>query len=188
MTEILNNRTKTYSEIAEKCIRQLLDEFVKNPHNFFSESDVKCRLFALLFQHPQINIPMETMNGGLVWPLHTEVSYFDDDGKLFFHVDLSAVDPAFTEVHSNWRNAKIILRKGYRAGVCYFAVELKLNKIRKIPRMFEAWQKDMVKLENIKSRNKLLTCFSILFDKKGNAFADEQFKEIVNKHPQVKIL
>ena len=44
MSEIVD-----YARIADQYIRELVSEFNNNPYNFFSESDVKCRLFNMMF-------------------------------------------------------------------------------------------------------------------------------------------
>lgn len=188
MSEELNVKAEQYCRIAENSIKQLLGEFVENPAYFFSESDVKCRLFQLLFQHKQISTLGKTIDGKLTLPLHTEVSYFNDEGQLLFHVDLSAVDPLFTDTFSNSQNGGVKLSKGYSAKMCYFAIELKLNKLAPKNDMMEKWIADMEKLTNIKKRNPFLACFSILFDKTANSLSAQEFKAIIEKYGDIKIL
>jgi hypothetical protein len=188
MSDELSNKSKEYCAIALQSIKQILKEFVATPSCFFSESDVKCRLSNIFFQHKEINIPKETMDKQLTYPLHTEVSYFDDNSKLLFHVDLSAVDVGFTDMQSQARRGRIRLAKGYCANVCYFAIELKLNKHYNKPKMLKDWTADMVKLASIKTRNPYLICFSILFDKKANKLSEKEFEEILNKYGQIRIL
>jgi hypothetical protein len=188
MNETINYRADDYARIAAQCIKQLSAEFRENPYDFFSESDVKCRLIMTLLQHKAISSPKQSFDKKLISPLHTEVSYFDDEGRLFFHVDVSAVDPAYTNVYSNLRTGRIKLSKGYRADVCYFAIELKMNKQKKKKRMLEMWEKDMAKLVNIRTRNRFLTCFSVLFDKKpNNAITENEFEDLRIRYPQIKL-
>jgi hypothetical protein len=142
----------------------------------------------MLFQRGEIGVPGKTIDGQLTWPLHTEVTYFDDNGQLLFHVDLSAVDTAFTDTFSNMETGGVRLSKGYSAKMCYFAIELKLNKRDNKTKMLRDWIKDMDKLTNIKTRNPYLTCFSILLDKKANAFTSTEFNDICNKYKQIKAL
>lgn len=188
MSEEFDSKAKLYCSIADRCIKQLLDEFTTIPSLFFSESDMKCRLFIMLFQHKQISVPRKTIDGQLTSPLHTEVSYFDDNGKLLFHVDLSAVDPLFTDTFSNREIGGVKLSKGYSAKLCYFAIELKLNKLNNKSNMLKRWITDMEKLTNIRTRNPYLACFSVLFDKKTNHLNPEEFEEICNKYRQIRLL
>jgi len=180
-------KAEFYSKIAEECILQLLGEYEKNPYNFFSESDVKCRLFTLLFQNKDMRAMSKTIDGKLTRPLHTEIAYFDDEGRLVFRVDLSAVDPAYTDVYGSLKHGRIRLAKGYRADVCYFAIELKFNKRSKKENMLRIWEEDMMKLVDIKTRNPYLTCFSVLLDKKNNAIDEKELQDIKTKYPGIKI-
>ncbi len=184
----LEERAKRYLLITEKSVRGLVDYFKSHPYNFFSESDVKCVLFELLFQHKEMNTLEETFDGKLTWPPHSEVSYFDENGKLFFHVDLSVIDPSWAKVYSKPQTRKIKLAKGYEAPVCYSAIELKLNKMNRKAKMFEKWEKDIRKLADIKTRNKFLTCFSIFLDKKNNKLTDHEFRGLCINHPDVRIV
>lgn len=177
-----------YVEIAERYIKQLVTEFENNPYNFFSESDVKCRLFMMLYQDSVISELKQTTDGKWISPLHSEVSYFNEKGKLVFHVDLSAIDPETTDVYSTPRTEGIRFAKGYRAGECSLAIEIKLNKVSNKRRMLTAWEKDMKKLEGIKSRNPHLTCFSILLDKKNQISSNSELVHFQRVYPNVKIV
>jgi len=177
-----------YARIAKQRIRELVDEFKNNPYNFFSESDVKCRLFLLLYENDEFKRLKCTTDGKLISPLHTEVTYFNDRGKLLFHVDLSAIEPKNTNVYSAPRRGEMKLAKGYRAGDCYFAIEIKLNRTNGKPKMLARWIKDIEKLEDIRRRNPLLTCFAILLDKKGHLLEEAELFDMQRNFPQVKIV
>lgn len=188
MSDELDTRATLYREIAQESLGQLLNEFTGAPSLFFSESDVKCRLFYILFQNDRINTPRRTSDGQYTWPLHTEVSYFNDDSKLLFHVDLSIVDPSFTDTFSNVETGGVRLSKGYSAKMCYAAIELKLNKLDNKNDMMKNWISDMDKLTDIRTRNPYLACFSVLFDKKANTLSKNEFDEVCKKYKQVRVL
>jgi hypothetical protein len=177
-----------YVELVERNIRELVTELKGNPYNFFSESDVKCRLFMMLHRDNYICNLKETMDHKQISPLHSEVSYFNDRGKLLFHVDLSIVEPETTDVYSNPTTDGIRLSKGYRAGDCYIAIEIKLNKRFDKQKMLEGWEKDMCKLENIRTRNPYLTCFSLLLDKKNHNLTDIERADMRKRYPQTRIV
>lgn len=177
-----------YIAIVERSIRELVTEFEGNPYNFFSESDVKCRLFMILQRYDYIHTLKETMDHKMISPLHSEVSYFDDQGKLLFHVDLSIVEPKTTDVYSTATTDGIRLSKGYTAGECYIAVEIKLNKKLDKQRMMAAWEKDMRKLQNIRTRNPNLTCFSLLLDKKNHSLTESEGARLRRLYPQTRII
>jgi hypothetical protein len=177
-----------YARSAERYIRELVSDFVSNPFNFFSESDVKCRLFNMMFQNSEIGRLKRTMDGRQIYPLHSEVTYFNREGRLLYHVDLSAVEPEETDVYSNPQTEGIRFSKGYSAPECLFAIELKLNKRNKKEKMLSVWEKDMEKLADILSRNPSLTCFCMLLDKKNRISEENELADLEAKYPRVKLV
>jgi len=177
-----------YVQIAERYIKELVTDFKNNPYNYFSESDVKCRLFMMMYKNSAISAPKQTIDGKMISPLHSEVTYCNDKGKLLFHVDLSIVDPGNTDVYSNPTSEGMRFSKGYRAGECYVAIEIKLNKIGDKQKMLERWKKDMKKLKDIKSRNPFLTCYSILLDKKNHIQETTEPSSFRRNYPQTRII
>jgi len=177
-----------YARLAERYIRELVSDFVSNPFNFFSESDVKCRLFNMMFQNSEIGRLKKTIDGKRIYPLHSEVTYFNHEGRLLYHVDLSAVEPEETDVYSNPQAEGIRFSKGYSAPECLFAIELKLNKRNKKEKMLVIWEKDMKKLNDILSRNPSLTCFSMLLDKKNRISDEHELTNLAASYPRIRII
>lgn len=177
-----------YARLAERYIRELVSDFVSNPFNFFSESDVKCRLFNMMFQNSEIGRLKRTTDGKHIYPLHSEVTYFNREGRLLYHVDLSAVEPEETDVYSNPQTEGIRFSKGYSAPECLFAIELKLNKRNKREKMLVIWEKDMKKLDDILSRNPSLTCFCMLLDKKNRISEEHELTNLAASYPRIKII
>lgn len=177
-----------YAELAEQYIRELVSEFSSNPFNFFSESDVKCRLFTMMFQNSEMGRLKTTMDGKSVYPLHSEVTYFNHKGKLLYHVDLSAVEPEDTDVYSRPQTEGIRLSKGYSAPECLFAIELKLNKRYRKKKMLALWEKDMKKLDDILTRNPLLVCICILLDKKNRISEENELTELRGKYQRIRLI
>jgi len=177
-----------YAVIAERHIKELVSEFNSNPFNFFSESDVKCRLFNMLFQNSEIGKLKRTTDGKQIYPLHSEVTYFNRRGRLLYHVDLSAVKPEETDVYSTPQAEGIRFSKGYSAPECLFAIELKLNKRNKKEKMLIIWEKDMKKLHDILSRNTSLTCFCLLLDKKNRISKERELTNLAAGYPEIKII
>jgi hypothetical protein len=180
--------TTDYFRIATRYIKQLANEFKTNPYDFLSESDVKCRLFMILSRDNALSSLKPTNDGKQISPLHSEVSYFDRNGKLLFHVDLSAIDPGTTDVYSKSGKGEVRFAKGYRAGECYLAIEIKLNKSTNKRKMIADWEKDMRKLADIKSRNPGLICFSILLDKKSHISSNDELVQLLGAYPDTKIV
>ena len=120
--------------------------------------------------------------------MHSEVTYFNDEGKLLYHVDLSAVEPEDTDVYSKPQTEGIRLSKGYRAPECLFAIELKLNKRYKKEKMLAIWEKDMKKLGDILSRNPSLACFCLLLDKKNRISEENELADLEVNYPRIKLI
>ena len=172
------------------CIDKLKSEFETNPFNFLSESDMKCCLFMELWKNPELSQLKRTSNKQKISSLHSEVSYFDKNRKLNFHVDISAIKPEHTKVYGSRGGflQKIMLSKGYEFGDMIFVIEVKLNKGRwSKEKTLSKWIKDLEKLEDIITRNVGGYYFSILFDKR-NHFTIEEVNRLRNAHQDVKII
>jgi len=182
------SRRLDFVKTAKACIKKLASEFTSNPYNFFSESDMKCRLYKLMFQYRNINKLRPTKDGKMIHPLHSEVRYFNHDGRLLYQVDLSAVFPESTDVYSKPKTEGIKLAKGYYAPRCTFAIELKLNKRYKKRKMLDLWEKDMKKLSDIRTRNPSLVCFCILFDKKNQILEANETALLGTKYPGIELV
>ena len=101
---------------------------------------------------------------------------------------MSAVYPKFTDVYSKPKTEGIQLSKGYYAPKCTFAIELKLNKRYRKPKMLDLWEKDMEKLSDILTRNPSLACFCILFDKKNRVSEISELTSFGTSYPEIKLI
>jgi len=182
------NKWIDYTGLIDRTLKEFVYEVQLHPYNFLSESDVKCKLFMMLYRHKEINRLKKTLDGRLISPLHSEVSYFNDKGKLLFHVDLSIIDPKTTDVYSKSKKMAIKFSKEYRAGVCYSAIEIKFNRRFGKDKIMEKWEKDWEKLEDISTRNQLITCYSILLDKKNRFSQQDEIVPYSQQYPNVKIV
>lgn len=182
------NKWIDYSGLINKTLKDYVSEVQLNPYNFLSERDVQCTLFMMLNSHKEINNLQKTLDGRKISPLHSEVSYFNDEGKLMFHVDLSIIDPKTTDVYSKRKKMEIIFAKEYRAGLCYAAIEIKFNRRDSKNKILEKWKKDWAKLDNILTRNPLLTCYSILHDKRNHFSKQDEIIPYSKEYSKVKII
>lgn len=182
------NRWIDYSGLINKTIKEYVSKVQLHPYNFLSEGDVQCALFMMLSNHKEISDLKKTIDGKRISPLHSEVSYFNDRGKLSFHVDLSIIDPETTNVYSERKKIEIIYAKEYRAGLCYAAIEIKFNKRYSKNEILKQWKKDWIKLDDISTRNDLLTCYSILHDKRNHFSKKEEIIPYSRQFPRVKIV
>jgi hypothetical protein len=73
-------------------IRQLANDYRNAPGTILTEDDLKCLLVSRLLEIPELRRPKPTadLRGTMV---HTEVSWFDENGKLGIKPDITILDP-----------------------------------------------------------------------------------------------
>ncbi len=67
------NKRIDYTGLIDRTLKEFVSEVQLHPYNFLSESDVKCKLFMMLYRHKEINRLRKTLDGRLISPLHSEV-------------------------------------------------------------------------------------------------------------------
>jgi hypothetical protein len=80
------------------------------------------------------------------------------------------------------------LSKRYKADECYIAIEIKLNKMLDKQKMLVGCEKDMHKLENMRTRNPCLICFSLLLDKKNHNLIETERADLLNRYSHTRII
>lgn len=78
-----------------ECIYRFLDEAKRHPGTVLTESDLKCGLYKELTTHPTLSVPVATRSGAhytASW-VHTEVPWFDREGKLTIRPDITILNP-----------------------------------------------------------------------------------------------
>jgi hypothetical protein len=76
------------------CISELGAEYAKAPALILTEDDLKCHLFSKLNQRREFGGVEETSNASILGSkVHSEVSWFDSNGKLGIKPDLTILDP-----------------------------------------------------------------------------------------------
>ncbi len=80
ITEILNDLEKDFQEVKGLIL---------------TEDDLKCQLYSRLLRNPNFSLPRETNECNvLANSIHTEVSWFDDNGKLKIKPDITILEPS----------------------------------------------------------------------------------------------
>ena len=75
-------------------IRNISDEYQKNQGLILSEADLKCHIFRKIYDLIT-NHNMITHDPGITAsPLHSEIRFYDEDGKLRLVPDITILDPA----------------------------------------------------------------------------------------------
>lgn len=174
-----------------KHLKEIKSDFENNPFNFLSEGDVKCYLFMKLSKEFNFSKLRRTEDGQWISSLHSEVRYFNEQGKLLFQVDISSIDPQYTNVYSKKvreGRKRPMLAKRYAFDKSHFSIEIKLNKgVWSKNYTCKLWKKDLKKLKDIKSRNPTMLCFSLLLDRRGH-FTERDLAELRNSYPEIEIV
>jgi hypothetical protein len=81
-------------KIIENTLMELEREYQAIKGLILTESDLKCLLYTKLMRYSQFSKPQATEEGFMYSsPLHTELSWFDDNGKLTIKPDLTILEP-----------------------------------------------------------------------------------------------
>jgi hypothetical protein len=152
---------------VEKRINQLIEEFKKYPEKFLTEEDLRSYLYHLLVD--DFNIIQDCEDNSKSIPLHCEVRWYGNSGKLRLRSDIVILDVS-TLITKNIASFKLP-SKGYGFNKPLVIIEIKLrrktgdsdNKFkRKITR-------DVSKLKKIKKGlNSDFNSYVLIFDKRKN--------------------
>jgi hypothetical protein len=156
-------------EKITQTIKDLINDFESCPDKYLTESDVRCLLFKKLVESSQgLAQPQKTEDNSYSIPLHTEVRWYGQSGKLKWRSDVVVVNVSSLRVKNN------IFRlpsKGYGFNKPLAIIEIKLRRtngdtdnafIKKV-------QKDISKLKEIKKEIPGdYPCYLIVLDKKND--------------------
>lgn len=156
--------------IIESSIDEITREFKEKPDVYLTESDIRCHLFMKLSQHREILQERITLDREFSIPLHTEVRWYGESGKLKYRSDIVILDVATLVV----KNAFFRLpSKGYSFNKLKAIIEIKLRRRNGESNnsFVKSIQKDVEKLKKVKEELNLSNNFPLyllIFDKKEN--------------------
>jgi hypothetical protein len=123
----VNDNQEVYEQEVERCIASVIQEFQNNPELYLTESDLKCRLYTVLNSHPLFRRIEPTVDGKTkTCYVHTETSYFVGRKLNKRRFDVTVVSPH----NYDFKNKKIVGRKGYSFSEPSIGIELKFNKVK----------------------------------------------------------
>lgn len=150
MKEIINNILKKLDDLE-------LD-FQNNKGIILTEYDLQCLLFHKiydLFQHNQ-----ETFDSHILGsPLHSEIKFFNENGKLFYRPDLTIIEPKnYSIIHSISdfiiKEEKIVYKptssKEFEFGGNSIIIELKFCRAKNGITRIDSFKTDLMKIKKIK--------------------------------------
>lgn len=80
--------------IIEQKIAEIEGEYQQTKGLILTEDDLKCLLYGKLMQIPELLQPIETQDLEIYAnSIHTEVSWYDNDGKLTIKPDITILEP-----------------------------------------------------------------------------------------------
>lgn len=177
-----------YTKILEK-LTEIEILFQNNQGIILSEDDLKCLLFYKLYDLYDHCLP--TFNNEIKGsPLHSELKFFDEQGKLFFRPDILILNPENYSIKHSISDFKISQNriiykstssKEFEFGGDVIIIELKFCKSKGGIKTITSFAKDLDKIKKIKllveknSQSKVLGLLAIFnkTDKTSNQF--EQF-------------
>jgi hypothetical protein len=156
------------NEKITQTIEDLINDFESYPDKYLTESDVRCILFKKLIESKEFSQLQHTEDNSFSIPLHTEVRWYGESGRLRWRSDIVIVDV------SSLRVKNIIFRlptKGFGFNKPLAIIEIKLRRINGASDSIFVKNvcKDIKKLEEI--INELhgdYFCCLIILDKKKN--------------------
>jgi len=159
----------------ENQVDQLAEDYISIQGLILTEDDLKCLLYSRLSRMPLLRGPSDTRDPGIqATKVHSEVSWFDTNGKLTIRPDLTILDPAGLRILQG--DARRIHLPSKEYGYNGNAIVLELKFIRQksgitnsvyrkqIERDWKKIRGLFRKLNDQKSADKLF-CFFVIFNK-----------------------
>jgi len=152
----MNMRNK-FEEILGKLSELELD-YQENKGIILTEYDLQCLLFYKLydlFEHNQETFDPHIKGS----PLHSEIKFFDENGKLYYQPDITIISPNnYSIIHSiaefTIDDTKIKYKptssKEFEFGGDSIIIELKFCRNRKGIIKVDSYKKDLEKIKKIK--------------------------------------
>lgn len=179
-----------YHEILSK-IEELEMSFRENQAIILTEDDLKCLVFHKIYNLFLHNIP--TFNTEIKGsPLHAELKFFNEDGKLFFRPDIIILKPENYSIRHSIADFKIVgdkiiyeqtSSKEFEFGGDVILIELKFCRAKTGITDIRTFQKDLCKMNRIKQlierdqRSKVLGLLAI-FNKTNKK--DDRFNQFIS--------
>jgi hypothetical protein len=149
-------------ELIIENIDEIEREYQLNKAMILTEDDLKCHLFRKLYDIYDEDLP--TMDAGITAsPVHSEVTYYNSKGVLYYRPDLAIIDTESLSIlhsieydlRSNCAKFKKIPTKEFQFGGNSIIFELKFcrNKSRINKRHIHTYIKDIEKIKAIQKLN-----------------------------------
>lgn len=147
----MNNRTNISLNIEiEQSVNNLVQNFNEFPDIYLTEEDVRTHLFSFIFNKSNLcRMLFNTQDGTKSTPLHSEIRWYGNSGKLKYRSDIVILDPRTMITKRGFS----LPSKGFGFNHFYAIIEIKLRRINgKSDNKFrEEIIKEIKKLKKIKA-------------------------------------
>lgn len=140
------NNTKN---LIKQAIENLINDFRKYPDKYLTESDVRCVLVNELIKIPEFGEIQNTEDNSKSIPVHTEVRWYGQSGRLKWRSDIVIIDVSTLKVK---KDIFKLPSKGFSFNKPKAIIEIKLRRINGEPKdiFIAKIKKDFEKLNKIK--------------------------------------
>lgn len=184
----MNNNNNIF--ITEKIIREIEREYQAVKGLILTESDLKCVIYTKMMKHKHLSFPQSTIEDYIYsHSIHTELSWYDDNGKLTIKPDITLLEPSHLSIINGSGSSLKLPSKQYSFGGKAIILELKFIRHPKgiTEKIFtEKIQKDYDKIQRLFNRIESqgifnhFFCFYIIFNKTNNVC--ESFEKFIFDH------
>jgi hypothetical protein len=187
------------AEIETK-IRRIAADYRSVPGAILTEDDLKCLLVSRLLEIPELRSPQTTADHVMGTWVHTEVTWFDENGQLRIKPDITILGPKELSIFRSLGREIRLPHKGFsftggsiifelkfirgRRGVTGAGVASLRRDLTKVDRLF-------AKLTNDGAADELF-CYFVIFSKVSSAVP--AFHELINlvnngaRYPRCRII
>ena len=157
---------KKLKKKIEKKIYEIGEYANKNKAVILTETDIQCILYNKLLEIDILSRLEKTKNKEDIYThyVHTEMSWFDSNGKLAFRPDISLIKPNCIEL--NVGNRDFIFDGSS------IIMEIKLNRSKSSTKFIKEIKGDLEKFKKLKETSNDIFCFFIMYDKRKNVNND----------------
>jgi hypothetical protein len=121
-----NNNTKKIIENIQDSIMAVVSDFMEYPDKYLTESDVRCFLFNKLMDNDLLNCPMPTSDRSKSIPVHTEVRWYGNEGKLKYRSDMVIIETP--DLITKGNKVFMLPSKGFGFNKFNAIIEIKLRR------------------------------------------------------------
>lgn len=185
----MNNKMYDLKYKLEKKILQLEKDFQKSKGLILTEDDLKCQLYKKFCEIDYFSHPKHTEDVlNYTIPLHTELTWFDDEGKLTKKPDMTIIEPDKISITHEYKTKLRLPSKQYSFDGDSIIFELKFirNKTGIRKGTVNKIKKDFKKINSIidKFRNKSNRIYGYLIIFNKTDIMCDEFKEFLEENKE----